>query len=77
MSKPRILTDEDNELLRLEAIRRVQMRTNKQIARLLRNRVSSEYIGKRIAVFKHEYESIHPRADDTNETGGSSGTIGR
>jgi hypothetical protein len=56
MSKPRVLTETDDDLCRDEAIRRVEMRTNKQIARLLKNKVTAEYIGKRIAVFKREYE---------------------
>jgi hypothetical protein len=68
VSKPRILTAADDELLRQEAIRRAEMRTNKQIARLLCNRVSPEYAGKRIAVFRREYESNHPHEDDSRGT---------
>lgn len=71
MSKPRVLTAADDLVLREEAIRRAEMRTNKQIARLLQNRVSAEYAGKKIAVFKREYESNHLCADDSRGTEGN------
>ena len=48
-----------------EAVRRAQMRTNKQIARLLKNRVSAEYAGKKIALYRREYEANHPHDDDS------------
>lgn len=68
MSKPRVLTESDYALLREEAVRRATMRTNKQIAHLLRNRVSAEYAGKRIAEIRREYEANHPHVDDSRGT---------
>jgi hypothetical protein len=65
MSKPRQLTRTDDELLMDEAIRRATMRTNKQIARLLQNRVSAQYAGKKIAELRREYEANHPHEDDS------------
>lgn len=68
MSKPRVLTPADERLLLDEAIRRATMRTNKQIARLLRNRISVGYAGKKIAELRREYEANHPHADDSRGT---------
>lgn len=82
MSRTKVVNDAATKLFREEAIRRVENRTNKELARDLAEKgihLTPQYIGKLVASEIRRYRVNVSRADvsrGANEKENSSGTIG-
>lgn len=86
MSRPKVRTSEADRLIHEEAVRRIEYRSNKQLAQILIEKgiqLSPQYIGELVKAearrikAQRNYSTVRTFHGERSESGGSSGTIER